>query len=113
MIKRRYMDDLAEEIHATAIEKGFWDHSVIPTLPDYAVANPSIYEEKLMLIVSEVAEVLEARRDRDEAAEEEECADIIIRVFDYCAARGFQIDSAVRNKMSKNRDRPHLHGRVR
>lgn len=114
------LDFMAWQIHQTARDKGFWDHEVIRAAPhslneEGAVmgANPSFFEEKLMLIVSEVAEVLEARRDKDDLEEEEECADILIRVLDYMAGRGFNPGKAVVEKMQRNADRPHLHGRAR
>lgn len=64
-----------------------------------------------MLIVTEVSEVMEAVRDGDKEHEEEELADVIIRVLDYSAWRGFSMERAVVNKMAKNRERPRLHGR--
>jgi NTP pyrophosphatase (non-canonical NTP hydrolase) len=119
-IRANMLNDLSAEIHEWAEGKGFWDHqfirsSGVPGISDGEImaTNPSIYEEKLMLIVSEAAEVLEARRDGDEALEQEECADILIRVLDYCGARGFDIGPAVVAKMAVNRNRPHLHGRMR
>lgn len=111
------MNEVAQIIHEWAVSRGFWEHEFIPSdcagIHSRPVLNPSIYEEKLMLIVSEAAEVLEARRDKNEKLEEEEMADLIIRALDYCAARGFDIDGAVAHKMAKNQVRPYLHGRAR
>lgn len=106
------MDGWAKFIHERMVSKGFWSHITLGAPEDGpTMINPSIWAEKLALIHSEVSEVLEARRDGDEALEEEECADIIIRVLDYAAARGFEMDKAVDAKMRANAERPHQHGR--
>lgn len=108
------MDELAQKIHAWARSKGFYEREFIHCeecdLCD-PVANPSLPSEKLCLVHSEVSEVLEALRDEDREHEEEECADIIIRVLDYAAWRGFSMDEAVPQKMAKNEGRPYKHGR--
>lgn len=44
--------------------------------------------------------------------EEEELADIIIRVLDTAGARGVNIGRAVMLKMSYNATRPHMHGKL-
>lgn len=111
---RPSMDILAKKVHATAREKGFWDHEFVDTDTDgYPIDNPSIVPEKLALIMSEVAEVLEAHRDDNLFGMEEELADVIIRVLDLAEFYGFSMDDAIAEKMISNRARPHLHGRIR
>lgn len=106
-------DQLAEQIHAWARGKGFYDRE-FTSLGDFEarVRNPSLPAEKLMLIVSECSEVMSALRDDDEFEEAEEIADILIRVLDYAAWRGISLDEEVAAKMAKNEKRPRLHGRV-
>lgn len=111
---RPCMDDLAIEILEWARGKGFYERESI----SYegwdnrgSVSNPSFPSEKVALIMSEGAEVLEALRDGDREQEAAECADIIIRVLDYAAFRGFSMDAEVAKKMEKNRGRPYKHGR--
>ena len=108
------MDALAAEIYEWARGKGFYERERI----SYegwdnrgSVPNPSFPSEKVALIMSEGAEVLEALRDGDRDEEAAECADIIIRVLDYAAFRGFSMDAEVAAKMEKNRGRPYKHGR--
>lgn len=110
---------LAGQIHAWARGKGFYDRERLSVLPGATtspsgptVANPSLASEKLMLIVSEVAEAQSALRDQDTAHEAEEVADILIRVLDYAAWRGIDIEREVESKMIRNQGRPHLHGRT-
>lgn len=106
------MDERAKDIHQWAIDKGFYDREVLAVEKgEYAVDNPSLASEKLMLIVTEVAEAQEALRDGDRENEAEEVADILIRTLDYAAWRGINPDIEVRKKMARNRKRPYLHGR--
>lgn len=111
-------DTLAADIHAWARGKGFYDRErlrvVDPVTGDVEgrPVNPSLPAEKLMLIVSEAAEALEALRDDDRENEAEEVADIVIRVLDYAAWRGISLDREIAAKMDKNQVRPRLHGRA-
>ena len=45
-------DELAEEIHKNAVDKGFWDRT----------ADPIFLAKQMMMIVSEVSEAMEAVR---------------------------------------------------
>jgi len=90
---------LTLECHAYAKGQGFWD--VAP--------EEHIVPAKLMLIVSEVAEAMEAHRNHQVMAEE--LADIIIRVCDLAGARGINLEEAVLLKMEHNKTRQHLHGK--
>ena len=100
-------DELAEDIHKNAIEKGFWDRTV-----------DSIFVAKqMMMIVSEVSEAMEAlRKEMDPDQISDEFADIIIRTIDLYAGManaGYvkkSLDKAVKDKMEKNISRPKKHG---
>jgi NTP pyrophosphatase (non-canonical NTP hydrolase) len=111
------LDALAARLHANARAKGFYDRERLvvrdPVLGDVEgrPLNPSLPAEKLMLIVSEAAEVLDALRDGDRDHEAEEIADVVIRALDYAAWRGFSIEAAIAAKVEANGSRPHLHGR--
>lgn len=111
------MDDRAQEVHAWARRQGFYHREFItvrdPVLGDVEarVPNPSLPAEKLMLVVTEVSEAMEALRNDDRENEAEEIADAVIRLMDYAAWRGFNIDAAVRRKMGRNHERERLHGR--
>lgn len=112
------IDNMARSIHAWVFQQGFYAHETLEIKDDdwdrltpRRIANPSFAQEKLLLIVSEVVEVLEARRDGNSAHEAEEIADIVIRCFDYAAWRGFSIGEEIRKKMKENEQRPYLHGR--
>jgi len=95
--------------HENATNKGFWEEN-------------TNYPEKLCLIHAEVSELLEAYRANtlrepcpkpiQLTNEEEELADIIIRVFDLAGYRGIHLGAAVAIKMSYNLTRPHKHNKT-
>ena len=105
---RMYMfDNLAEKIHTNAVEKGFWDRP----------ADEIFVTKQMMMIVSEVVEAMEAlRKEMDPDQLSDEFADIIIRTLDLYAGMvkaGYMtksLDSAIKQKMEKNQDRPKKHG---
>lgn len=105
------IQNIANEIHTTAKEKGFWDDEV----------DPNFVLAKLALIASEVSEVLEAYR-KEQGADKiaEEFADIIIRTLDLYAGlqdegvipKGLDIDTVLNMKTGINKDRPRKHGNL-
>lgn len=66
---------------------------------------------KLMLIVSEAAEALEAQRDGDEQHFDVELAGLLIRVLDLAGTRRSPIGDHLMREMARNVDRPYKHGR--
>ena len=106
----RVFTRLQDSIHADNARKGFWTGEI----------NRSNVT-KLALIHSEVSELMEEDRKspgtpRREFApgfsgQEEEAADIVIRVLDLCAHNGWDLAGAVRAKMRLNAARPVMHGK--
>ena len=105
------LDEFAQKIHATAVEKGFWDDQ-----PDI-----NFMLAKLALIHSEVSETLEAmRKQMGQDKIEEELADILIRLLDFvegAKTTGWintqtMFTDVVLDKMAVNRDRPNTHGNL-
>jgi hypothetical protein len=116
------INELCESAHAAAVDKGFYERE--RELP-----------ELLMLVVSELAEAMEADRDdlwfsREPGADiasvllhfepyqfkdivkdtvEDEIADAFIRLFDLCGRFHIDIDSHIKAKMLYNRTRPPKH----
>lgn len=98
MKTRPTVDQYTRLCHRIAREKGFWD-------------SPRNTGELLMLVVSELAEALEADRTGDEAGFREEIADTFIRLFDLCGGLGIDIAKEIEKKRIKNRARPYKHGK--
>lgn len=96
------INSMVEKCHKNATEKGFW-----------AVSDN--VGEKLMLIVTEVAEAMEEVRKKDfnHQAFAEELADIVIRTADLAGKMGVDLESIIIAKMEKNANRPYLHGKTR
>ena len=92
------MNQLAEDIVKWRKKKGFktsWKN-----MP-----------EKLMLVVTEVAEAMEAIRKDDGQNFNEEIADTFIRLLDICGSVGIDIEHEIKAKMEINKTRSHKHGK--
>lgn len=103
----------AEEVHANARLKGWWEGQSLPLLPAETLS-------KHMLIVSEVAEACEEVRSNNPKlyfgpggkpeGEAIELADAVIRIMDYCEFVGIDLEEAILLKHSYNKSRPYRHG---
>jgi len=67
--------------------------------------------EKLMLVVTELSEAMEAYRHDDKKNFNEEIADTFIRLFDICGSIGINIEDEIEKKMEVNKQRPFKHGK--
>ncbi len=102
-----YLDNLAEDLHVVAKEKGFWPEQV----------DDIFITKQLMMVVSEAVEVMEAiRKDKGKQQVADEMADIIIRTLDLYAGlleygyTDISLDEALENKTNFNKTRPERHG---
>lgn len=98
------LNGLAYDIHK---ENSHWWHD--PVTGVRVVRNKG---EMLMLIVSEVAEAMEGERKNlmdthlpHRKMAEVELADVLIRLFDYAGAYGYDLDGAVAEKRAYNATR--------
>lgn len=65
------------------------------------------------LINTEVSELLEdIREDKDEIDQLKECADITIRIMNYCNRKGLDLELAILTKNAENMTREELHGKL-
>lgn len=98
-IKGKSLNELSALCHAVAVEKGFWE-------------KERNIGEALMLIVTELAEAMEAHRIQDNENFKEEIADSFIRLLDLCGGLNIDIESEIEKKTNKNRNRPYKHGKI-
>ena len=115
--------ELVEKAHKSARKHGFWedwdsicwedglDRNEASTLDIQELFNSAI-AKRLMLIVSELGEALEALRNDDRENFAEELADVAIRLGDLCGGIGIDLESAIEKKMEKNRKRRYKHGKA-
>lgn len=97
---------ISARIHANAVNKGFWE-------------GERNNGELIALIHEEASELLGGLRASNPpsdhipqfSAAEEEAADIVIRVMDMCAGRGWRLGEAILAKVEYNESRPHKHGK--
>ena len=91
--------EMTDLCHAIAKSKGFWDKE----------RNTG---EALMLVVTELAEAMEAHRKQDPENFKEELADTFIRLFALCGGMGNDIEAEILKKCEKNKLRPYKHGKI-
>lgn len=92
------LNSISKEVAAWREEKGFkTDWSNMP--------------EKLMLVVTELSEAMEAYRHDDTKNFKEEIADTFIRLCDICGSLDIDIEDAIKEKMEINKGRPFKHGK--
>ena len=108
MSEAQVIDQLCAVCHKTATDHGFW----------MASENTP---EKVMLIITELAEYVEMYRSSGGvhidphcpsfSNEEIELADACIRIFDLAKYHNYQLGNAIIAKMKYNESRPRLHGK--
>ena len=103
-----------DEIHENAVEHGWWDNAA--TLEE----KLEIIPEKLLLIITELAEATEDYRVKrmdtylGAGGKPEgfwvEVADAVIRILDLAGAHKVDLEHIIELKHMYNKTRPHRHG---
>ena len=103
---------IQQEVHKEYIKNGYQERWSV----EYLIAHPEELElvidlAEVGLFVTEVAELMEAIRDDDPKHQQEEGADIVIRVMNWMNRKKLDLESAIMAKNQKNLKRERLHGR--
>lgn len=113
--KNLTINELVEEAHENALNKGFWDNYIATFVFKSDMAKRSriaFTNEFLTLIASEVFEAQQALRKGDDDNFREEIADIFIRTADLCGGLGIDIEEEIKKKMEYNKGREKMHGKL-
>jgi len=112
------INQLATVVYRWAVDKGFWESE------DRELGTKRNDGEMIALMHSELSELLEAIRGANHGAYladehcpefsnvEIECADLIIRMLDFCGGRQLRIGEALMAKINYNYSRMHKHGKA-
>jgi NTP pyrophosphatase (non-canonical NTP hydrolase) len=100
------INSLTKKAHQNAIAHGWWEEE-------------RSFGELIALMHSELSEALEYDRKGNGQSDhipeftgvEEELADVVIRIFDYCGRKNLRLGEAVIAKMKFNESRPYKHGK--
>lgn len=105
------INSAATECYLNSVEHGFWDNIDRP-IDNVRPHNSYVIPTKLMLVVSELAEAMEADRNELDFEEHfgEELADVCIRIFDLATFLQIPIGTHIARKMEVNAGRGRMHG---
>lgn len=102
------LNGFSYSVHQNAVDKGFWDEN----------NGTNFYIKQCAMIHSEVSEVVEAiAKDQGEKIVTE-MADVIIRLCDLWAGMNHDgliktsLETALNEKATYNKSRPHMHGKL-
>lgn len=119
---------MQHEAYTNSVNKGFWeDVNSLAALAESAKDDGQMTEytrglvmsQKLKLMDDELSEAHEAVRSGNPdsvkaegfSALEEELADVVIRMWDFCGKFDLDVAGAIEAKMAYNAGRPYKHGR--
>jgi len=123
MVNTKEYRKLQDECYRIACDNGFHDNDPLseeafkgrkrmscPNCEHRFDVDIDIVPRWLMLMVTEIAEAMEAYRHQDFENFKEELSDTIIRIMDTCEAMDIDLLDVILKKCEKNRKRGYKHG---
>lgn len=102
------LDYLIRESYKTAVDKGWWDKE--RSAGDiFANIHAEVSEAWECYRIGDTWDSIYFNEDKPEGIAAE-LADVLIRIFDLCAAKNIPLEEAIRLKMAYNITRPYRHG---
>lgn len=108
-VHEMYLNDLCKDLHAASYNAGWWHNQ---KTGEELIDNEYVLGTKISLLHSELSEALEGLRtdamDKKLPQYPEdavEMADVVIRVFDYAGARGYNLGTIIAEKQRFNAER--------
>lgn len=112
------INETAKLLYADNAKRGFWDWPSPEAKLDVVEYSLMKKAEKIALMHSELSEALEGIRkpaasDKipEFTCEEEEMADLYIRLMDYAGGFNLRLGDAIVAKLAYNATRPYKHGK--
>ncbi len=115
------LNDIANKVFAANSSKGFWEYPGWAAEPDGTMRKMFLdmkKTEKICLMHTELSEALEGvRKDLKSdkipefSSEEEEMADVFIRLMDYAGGFKLRLGQAILAKLAYNESRAYKHGK--
>lgn len=116
------INQLIQTTHDNAIDKGFHQtaniiriklvNGEVLTTEEIQAVTTAFEVQRIALIMTELAEAVEALRHGDRENYHEEIADTAIRIADHCGESNIDLEKVIIKKMAVNKLRSKLHGKL-